>query len=212
MYRIRRKTRLTVLLLTALVSHFTVERSFRQILRTSAWFDLTHSTYSDDQWYASFRVSKNTFQFLLLIRMWRTLNNWRGAPWALKNVTERYRKKGERLHVEKKTKMWVRNRFLSVPFRKGSIAAYGPFQERNGYNWNGSSTVYTSNFVGAVRLFIRAVPISSLVQTGLNTLKSIFTSCCILLFKPYGKEVIKLELRHWKLGRVTFRKDFWDCY
>ena len=44
-----------------------------------------------------------------------------------KNVTERYRKKGERLHVEKKTKMWVRNRFLSVPFRKGSIAAYGPF-------------------------------------------------------------------------------------
>ena len=69
MYRIRRKTRLTVLLLTALVSHFTVERSFRQILRTSAWFDLTYSTYSDDQWYASFRVSKNTFQFLLLIRM-----------------------------------------------------------------------------------------------------------------------------------------------
>ena len=44
-----------------------------------------------------------------------------------KNLTERYRKKGERLHVEKKTKMWVRNRFLSVPFRKGSIAAYGPF-------------------------------------------------------------------------------------
>ena len=127
MYRIRRKTRLTVLLLTALVSHFTVERSFWQIPRTSAWFDLTHSTYSDDQWYASFRVSKNTFQFLLLIRMWRTLNNWRGAPWALKNVTERYRKKGERLHVEKKTKMWVRNRFLSVPFRNGSIAAYGPF-------------------------------------------------------------------------------------
>ena len=65
MYRIRRKTRLTVLLLTALVSHFTVERSFWQIPRTSAWFDLTYSTYSDDQWYASFRVSKNTSQFLL---------------------------------------------------------------------------------------------------------------------------------------------------
>ena len=113
--------------LTALVSHFTVERSFWQIPRTSARFDLTYSTYSDDQWYASFRVSKNTFQFLLLTRMWRTLNNWRGAPRAQKSVTERYRKKGERLHVEKKTKMWVRNRFLSVPFRKGSIAAYGPF-------------------------------------------------------------------------------------
>ena len=65
MYRIRRKTRLTVLLLTALVSHLTVERSFWQIPRTSAWFDLRYSTYSDDQWYASFRVSKNTFQFLL---------------------------------------------------------------------------------------------------------------------------------------------------
>ena len=105
MYRIRRKTRLTVLLLTTLISHFTVERSFRQIPRTSAWFDLTYSTYSDDQWYASFRVSKNTFQFLLLIRMWRTLNSWRGAPRVHKNVTERYRKKGERLHVEKKTRV-----------------------------------------------------------------------------------------------------------
>ena len=27
------------------------------------------STYPDDQWYASFRVSKNTFQFLLLTHM-----------------------------------------------------------------------------------------------------------------------------------------------
>ena len=84
MYRIRRKTRLTVLLLTALVSHFTVERSFWQIPRTSAWFDLTYSTYSDDQWYASFRVSKNTFLFPLLTRMWRTLNYWRWTPRAQK--------------------------------------------------------------------------------------------------------------------------------
>ena len=94
MYRIRRKTRLTVLLLTSLVSHFTVERSFRQILRTTAWFDLTYSTYYDDQWYASFRVSKNTFQFLLLIRMWRTLNNWRGALRALKKRNRTVPKKG----------------------------------------------------------------------------------------------------------------------
>ena len=36
------------------------------------------------------------------------------------------KKKGELLHVEKKTKMWVQNRFLSVPFQKGSIAAYEP--------------------------------------------------------------------------------------
>ena len=65
MYRIRRKTRLTVLLLTALVSHFTVERSLWQIPRTSAWFDLAYSTYSDDQWYANFQISKNTFHFLV---------------------------------------------------------------------------------------------------------------------------------------------------
>ena len=52
-------------LLTALVSHFTVERSLQQIPRTSAWFDLAYSTYSDDQWYANFRVSKNTFHFLV---------------------------------------------------------------------------------------------------------------------------------------------------
>ena len=32
MYRIRRKTRLTVLLLTALVSHFTVERPLRLVV------------------------------------------------------------------------------------------------------------------------------------------------------------------------------------
>jgi len=65
MYRIRRKTRLAVLLLSALVSHFTVERRSWQIPRTSAWFDLAYSTYSNDQWYANFRVSKNTFHFLL---------------------------------------------------------------------------------------------------------------------------------------------------
>ena len=116
MYRIRRKTRLTVLLLTALVSHFTVERSFRQILRTSAWFDLTHSTYSDDQWYASFRVSKNTFQFLLLIRMWRTLNNWRGAPRALKKRNRTVPKKGRAFT------RWKENKNVGTePFFIGSV-------------------------------------------------------------------------------------------
>ena len=65
MYRIRRKTRLGILLLSALVSHFTVERRSWQIPRTSPWFDLAYSTYSNDQWYANFQVSKNTFNFLL---------------------------------------------------------------------------------------------------------------------------------------------------
>ena len=90
MYQIRRKTRLTVLLLTVLVLHFTVERLLRLIMGI-------------------------VMRFFFLFFFFR------------KNVTERYRKKGERLHVEKKTKIWVRNRFLSVPFRRGSIAAYGPF-------------------------------------------------------------------------------------
>ena len=127
MYQIRRKTRLKVLLLAALLSHFTVQTSFWQIPRTSALFDLTHSTYFDDQWYASFRVSKNTFQFLLLTHMWLTLNNWLGAPRAQKKRNRTVRKKGRAFTRWKKTKMWVRNRFLSVSCRKGSIAAYGPF-------------------------------------------------------------------------------------
>ena len=92
MYQIRRKTRLTVLLLTVLVLHFTVKWLLRLVVGIVMRF--------------------SRFFFFFFFR---------------KNVTERYRKKGERLHVEKKTKMWVRNRFLSVPFRKGSIAAYGPF-------------------------------------------------------------------------------------
>lgn len=64
-YGVRTKARLPGLLLTALVWHFTVERSLWQIPRTSAWFDLAYSTYSADQWYANFRVSKNTFHFLV---------------------------------------------------------------------------------------------------------------------------------------------------
>ena len=107
---------ITVLLLTALVSHFSVERSFWQIPRTSAWFDLTYSTYSDDQWYASFRVSKNTFQFLLLTRMWRTLNNWRGAPRAHKKRNRTVPKKGRAFT------RWKENKNVGTePFFIGSV-------------------------------------------------------------------------------------------
>ena len=119
MYRIRRKTRLTVLLLTALVSHFTVERSFWQIPRTSAWFDLTYSTYSDDQWYASFRVSKNTFQFLLLTRMWSTLNNWRGAPRAHKKRNRTVPKKGCVYTLKRKQKCGYGTVFYRVRSERG---------------------------------------------------------------------------------------------
>ena len=115
MYRIRRKTRFTVLL--------------QPLYRTSQWkgasgkfqeqalgFDLTYSTYSDDQWYASFRVSKNTFQFLLLIRMWPTLSNWHGAPRAHKKRNRRVPKKGRAFT------RWKENKNVGTePFFIGSV-------------------------------------------------------------------------------------------
>ena len=45
---------------------------------------------------------------------------------------DRFQKGAERLHVGKERKKWVRNQFLSVPFRKRTIGAYGPFFEQNG--------------------------------------------------------------------------------
>ena len=117
MYRIyRRKKRLTVLLLKALVSHFIVETRLWQIPRTSAWFDFAQSTYSDDQWYASFRVSKNTFQFLFLTRLWRRLNNWRGAPRAQKKRNRTVPKK------ERAFTRWKENKNVGTePFFIGSV-------------------------------------------------------------------------------------------
>ena len=87
MYQIRRKTRLTVLLLTALVLHFTVERLLRLVMGIVMRF----------------------FSFFLFLAFF----------FFRKNVTERYRKKGERLHVEKKTKMWVRNLFYRFSSERG---------------------------------------------------------------------------------------------
>ena len=42
------------------------------------------------------------------------------------------KKRGERLLVSKQREKLVRNRFLSVPFRKRTIGAYEPFSERKG--------------------------------------------------------------------------------
>ena len=44
-----------------------------------------------------------------------------------KNDADRFQKEDERLHVGKERKKWVRNRYLSVPIRKRTIGAYGPF-------------------------------------------------------------------------------------
>ena len=80
MYQIRRKTRLTVLLLTALVLHFTVERLLCLVMGI---------------------VMRYFFRYFFLIFFFF----WGGGGGVSeKNVTELYRKKGERLHVEKKTK------------------------------------------------------------------------------------------------------------
>ena len=71
---------------------------------------------SDDQWYASFRVSKNTFQFLLLTRMWRTLNNWRGAPRAHKKRNRTVPEKGRAFT------RWKENKNVGTePFFIGSV-------------------------------------------------------------------------------------------
>ena len=53
------------ILTTMLLYNSTVERSIGQIPRTSAWFDLAYATYSDDERYAHFRVSRGTFEFFV---------------------------------------------------------------------------------------------------------------------------------------------------
>ena len=82
-----------------------------------------------------------------------------------KNEAERFRKEGEQLHVakKKKEKKWVPNRFLSVPFRKRAIGAYGPFfteqvkQERARYRLH--VKIHPSR---TVPIFIGTVPFCSL--------------------------------------------------
>ena len=63
--RSKKKFKSMVILLTFLLCHCTVERTIWQKKRTSAWFDLACSTYSDNEWYKNFRISRNTFQFLV---------------------------------------------------------------------------------------------------------------------------------------------------
>ena len=51
-------------LLALVICNSTVERTIWQKQRTSAWFYLA-CTYSEDEWYRNFRISRNTFQFLV---------------------------------------------------------------------------------------------------------------------------------------------------
>ena len=54
-----------VVLLAFVIGHSTVERTIWQKKRTSASFYLACDTYSDDEWYRNFRISRNTFHFLV---------------------------------------------------------------------------------------------------------------------------------------------------
>ena len=65
--RLHGKTKLksVAILLAFLLCQCTVERTLWQQQRTSAWFELACRTFSDNEWYANFRVSRNMFQFLV---------------------------------------------------------------------------------------------------------------------------------------------------
>lgn len=61
----KRKIKYVAFLLTLLLSHCTVERTLWQRQRTNAWFELACGTFPGSEWYENFRVSRNTFQFLV---------------------------------------------------------------------------------------------------------------------------------------------------
>ena len=62
--RRKRKFKFVLVLLALVICHSTVERTISQKQRKSGWFYLA-CTYSEDEWYRTFRISRNTFQFLV---------------------------------------------------------------------------------------------------------------------------------------------------
>ena len=61
----RRKFKFMLILLAFVIGHSTVERVIWQNKRTSAWFCTACNTCFDDEWYRNFRISRNTFHFLV---------------------------------------------------------------------------------------------------------------------------------------------------
>ena len=61
----KRKFKFILVLLALVIGHSTVERTIWQKQRTSAWFYLAWDPYSNDEWYRNFRISRNTFHFLV---------------------------------------------------------------------------------------------------------------------------------------------------
>jgi len=54
-----------VICLLFLLSHCTVEKLVWQRQRSNAWFELAYETFSDDEWFENFRLSRYTFHFLV---------------------------------------------------------------------------------------------------------------------------------------------------
>ena len=64
-FRRKRKFKFIYVLLALVIGYSTVERTIWQKQCTSAWFYLACDPYSDDEWYKNFRISRNTFHFLV---------------------------------------------------------------------------------------------------------------------------------------------------
>ena len=66
-FRQRRKRRYKLLLAIAavLACNFPVDRRFWMASRSDQWFVITETSFSDEEWYENFRVSKETFQYIV---------------------------------------------------------------------------------------------------------------------------------------------------
>jgi len=60
----KRKLKSMVICLLFLLSHCTVKRLVWQQQWSNAWFKLACESFSDNEWFENFRVSRNTFHFL----------------------------------------------------------------------------------------------------------------------------------------------------
>ena len=63
----KRKGRYRLLMVTAavLACNFHVDRQVWTVSRSSHWFEIAETTFSDEEWYGSFRLSRHTFDFLI---------------------------------------------------------------------------------------------------------------------------------------------------
>ena len=55
----------SMLIVAIIMSQCTIERTIRQLPRTGAWFQLALNDFSDQEWYGNFRLSRETFRFLV---------------------------------------------------------------------------------------------------------------------------------------------------